>query len=297
MNANDLADLISAAASLLWPILGFVALFAFRKELANAIGRIRKGKFLGQEIELDEDLARLRNIANKASEEVALLPSTKSDESVSPVLDAEADPIAEIVAKAVQSPRVALILLATEVEREARQTLASIGKLPKTMKLTLSQTIDLLDSHYGLPKHVSSGLRLFWETRNSIIHGGETEERNILSAIDSGVMIFRTLQALPRETNWVHDPNVTLYSDPECKNEIYGSKGIMLRTTSPSGAQVFYRIFPSTRTHFQKGKRVAWEWSSDKVWNDTWYRDLETNEPTQAWSSAAEFIGRNLDDI
>ncbi len=110
--------------------------------------------------------------------------------------------------------------------------------------MTLSQTIDELDSHYGLPKHVSSSLRLFWDTRNKIIHGGETEDRNILSAIYYGVMIYKTFQSLPRETNWVYDPNVRLFSDSEFKNEIHGAKGIMLKTASPGGARVFFRIFP-----------------------------------------------------
>ena len=43
--------------------------------------------------------------------------------------------------------------------------------------------------------------------------------------------------------------------------------------------------------------RVAWEWSFDNVWSEAWYKDPETNEIKSAWHSAAEFIGRNLDDL
>jgi hypothetical protein len=58
-----------------------------------------------------------------------------------------------------------------------------------------------------------------------------------------------------------------------------------------------FRIFPTTRTHFQKGKRVAWEWNMAKVWPAAWYRDPDTGEIKEGWVSAAEFVGRHLDDV
>ena len=243
----------------------------------------------------------MQKTATEASEEVASLPKVENekaleaDEKEHPSYDDT--PIKNIIKEASRSPKTALFLLASEVEKEARQTLASIGKLKTSRNLTLTQIIDELDSHYGLPKHVSSSLRLFWDTRNKIIHGGASEDRNILSAIDSGVTILKTLQALPRETNVVHHEGVTIYSDSNCKNVIPNAKGIILKTSSSSGAHVFYRIFPSTRTHFKKGIRVAWEWSFENVWKNAWYKDPDTNEIKSAWSSSAEFIGRNLDDI
>lgn len=293
--------LLKAIATIAWPILAFVALFLFRSEIAKAIGRIKKGKFLGQEIELD-DLAKLQQTATKGSEEVASLPQVKIDQAVGEVekdtsIVNEEKSIKTIIREASRSPKTALILLTVEVEKEARQTLASIGKIKGTRKLTLSQIINELDCHYGLPKHVASSLRLFLNTRNKIIHGGGTEEGNILSAIDSGVTILRTLKSLPRETNWVHHEGVPVYSDPDCKHKISNVKGIILRTDSSSGARVFYRIFPSTKTHFRKGNRVAWEWNFDNSWSDAWYKVPETGEVKIAWNSATEFIGRNLDDI
>jgi hypothetical protein len=293
---SELAELLNAIASLLWPVLVFVGLLLFRGEIAGLIGRIKKGKFLGQELELSDELIKLQKTVTEASEEVASLPP--------PVIEpdskehaAEEDPVKGIIEEAARSPKTALILLAAEVEKEARRTLASVGKLQGSRQMTLVQTINELDSHYGLPKHVSSSLRLFWDTRNKIIHGGESDDRNIFSAIDSGVTILRTLQALPRETNWVHHEGVPIYSDPACKHEIKGAKGIILKTSSSSGARTFFRIFPSTRTHFKKGKRVAWEWSFEKTWGDSWYKDPDTNDIKLAWNSSAEFIGRNLDDL
>jgi hypothetical protein len=58
-----------------------------------------------------------------------------------------------------------------------------------------------------------------------------------------------------------------------------------------------FRIYPSTKTHFKKGKQVAWEWDMSKTWGPLWYKDPQTDEMKSAWSSSAEFVGRNLEDI
>ncbi len=255
----------------------------------------------GQEFELSDELVKLQQVATEATEEVASLPRTETEPKAAEIekdtSSVDDDSIRSIIKEAGRSPRTALILLASEIEKEARHTLASIGKLKPGRKLTLSQIVDDLDSHYGLPKYVASSLRLFWDTRNRIIHGGETEDRNILSAVDSGVTILKTIQSLPREKSWVHHEGVPIYSDPECKHPIPNVKGVILRTESSSGAMVSYRIFPSTKTHFRKGKRVASEWSFEKTWSDAWYRDPDTNQVRKAWRSSAEFVGRNLDEI
>jgi hypothetical protein len=295
---SEISELLKAIATLLWPIFAFVVLFVFKGQLAEAIGRLKKGKLLGQEVELSDSLESLQRSASQLSDEVSSIPSSEmqnSDENKSQEND-ESN-IKTIIHEAARSPKVALILLATDIEKEARQTLASTGKLQGRKNVSLRQAIDELDSHYGLPKHISSSLRLFLETRNKIIHGGETDERNILSVIDSGVSILKSLQALPRETNWVHHPSVKIFSDPECTIPINNGKGVILKSESSSGAKVFYRIFPTTRTHFEKGKKVAWEWSNENTWSDAWYKDPETNEIKLAWNSSMEFVGRHLDEI
>jgi hypothetical protein len=268
-------------------------LFVFKSQLAEAIGRLKKGKLLGQEVELSDSLEDLQRSASKLSEEISVIPVSLTNNSDR---DDELS-IKSIIHEAARSPKAALILLAINIEKEAKQALASVGKLQDRRNIGVLNAIDELDNHYGLPKHISSSLRLFWKTRNEIIHGGETDERNILSAIDSGVSILKSLQAIPRETNWVHHPAVDIYSDPECSIPIKNGKGVILKSASSSGANIFYRIFPTTQTHFQKGKKVAWEWSFLNAWSDAWYKDPETNEIKLAWNSSAEFIGRHLDDV
>jgi hypothetical protein len=47
------ADLLRAIATLLWPILGFVVLWVFKEEIREILRRLKSGKILGQELELE----------------------------------------------------------------------------------------------------------------------------------------------------------------------------------------------------------------------------------------------------
>jgi hypothetical protein len=106
--------------------------------------------------------------------------------------------------------------------------------------------------------------------------------------------ILRALRAIPRETNVVFYSNVPIYSDAAAVHLIGDAKAVILQTTSPGGTQKSLRIFPTTKDHFKKGEQVSWEWSMDRKWGETWYKDPETSEIKKAWHSSAEFIGRPL---
>jgi hypothetical protein len=129
-------------------------------------------------------------------------------------------------------------------------------------------------------------------------HGRATPtEQEVLRAIDSGIVILRSLIAVARERNVVLYPRVEIFSDPEGLDPIDDGWAVILETTSPGGAVVERRIFPTTQTHFVAGKEVAWEWNGAKVWGAAWYRDPEKRTMEQAWISATEFVGRHLDEI
>lgn len=303
---KEISELLKAVSSLLWPIFAFVTLFLFKNEIREAIGRLKKGKLLGQEVELSESLRSLNESATELTEEVSHIPNPiatiENDEkdSCSSTCNEnnESDKLQQILTESVKSPTAALIMLSAEVEREARATLACTGRLKDRKHIPISRAIKELDSTYGLPKHVSSSLNLFWNTRNRIVHGGGvTDERNILSAIDSGIAIIRSLRAIPRESNYVFHPGVSVYSDPNCQNILNDVKGIILKTVSPGGARTEKRIFPTTKNYYQEGKLVSWEWNNEKRWGECWYKNPETNEIQLAWSSSMEFIGRHLDNI
>lgn len=291
---KEYAELIGAIAALLWPIFAFVALFTFKKQIGGLLGRLKKGKVLGQEIELSDSLEKLDESAIAVAKEVAALPVIEPhQEQPEPNYEAK-----EILREATRSPKVALIMLASDLEREARQLLASVGHLEGRQYVPLSKAIEVLDKQLGgLPGHIPSSLTFFWEARNKLIHGGEASAEDILRAIDSGITILKALKAFPREVNIVYHPRVDIFHDPQCKNLIPNAKGIILETESPGGTKKWFRIFPTTKSHFQKGKRVAWEWSFENTWGPAWFKDPDTNEIKVAWSSSAEFVGRHLDEV
>lgn len=293
---KDVAALISAIASLLWPLLAFTVLAVYRKQLGNFIARLRKGKLLGQEVELDRSLDKLEESATAVAEEVAALPSAAASETLHDPPETD-DPSGTILREAARSPKAALLLLASELEREARQLLASVGQLKGQKFVPLSHALEVLQKQFGgLPGHIPSSLKLFWEVRNRLVHGVRAEDEEILRAIDSGITILKALRAFPRETNYVYHPGVEVFRDPDCTVPWPG-KGVILETETPGGTRRFFRIFPTTRTHFRKGERVAWEWDNGNVWKDAWYKNPDTGETELAWNSSMEFIGRHLEDV
>jgi hypothetical protein len=120
---------------------------------------------------------------------------------------------------------------------------------------------------------------------------------NVLRALDSGLTILRALRAIPHEVHVVYHPGVELFADAELTQQLPNVRGVILESTSPDGATTHLRIFPTTSRHFQKGKRVAWEWHDATTWGPAWYREPDTGETKQAWHSSAEFIGRHLDEF
>lgn len=292
-----LATLLQAIASLLWPLLGFTALFLFRKQIADVVSRLKRGKLLGQEIELNESLDKLQRAAETVQTEVAALPHSAAPQSQTEAAAADQDIARRIVSEASRSPKAALISLATEIERMAREVLATTGLLKGRRLVPIQQAVSEVHETYGLPAHVPSSLHHFWDVRNRLIHKGEGSDDDLLRAIDSGLSILRALQAMPRESNFVFEPKVDVYSDPELSKLIEHVHGVLLETHSPGGVSKSYRIFPSSKTYFIKGKQVSWEWNMALVVGPAWYRDLKTKESTQAWGGSAEFVGRHLDEL
>ena len=186
--------------------------------------------------------------------------------------------------------------MAIEIEKLAGEILATTGHLDGRRFIPLTQAITELDKKLGLPRHITSSLRLFWETRNRLIHGGDGRDEDILRAIDSGLKILKVLQTIPREINVVYNPSVILYSDPELTTRIPNIFGVILETRDIEGASKSFQIFPTTYTHFKKGHQVTWEWNMNNVVGQAWYRDSD-DLVQGAWASSTEFIGRHLDEL
>jgi len=290
---NAFAELLKALAAIAWPAFAFYALWKFHPELRDLLARLRKGKVLGQEIELADSLSKLSAIASAAEAEAAAIPSPRKTESAA-MSAADDDTIQRVLGLVATSPKAALLVLAAEIEREVRQILASTGLLRGRRHVPVEQAFAELDADGTLPKHVPSSLRLFWSIRNRLAHGHDTNTGDILSAIDSGIALLRALRAVPHEEHTVYHPGVVLYSDQSLRNELSGVRGLILEVRSPGGASTARRIYPTTRDDYRKGSRVAWEWSDAKTFGEAWYRDPDSGDARYAWTSSMEFVGRDI---
>lgn len=127
--AKDLADLISAFASLTWPVVTLAIVNWFRPEIRVILSRIRKGKFLGQEIELAELEAKAEVAEAKAEVASGAMMQASAGFHGSGTLTADVaqDAVEEVLREASRSPRLGLMMLSAKIERAAREWAAETG--------------------------------------------------------------------------------------------------------------------------------------------------------------------------
>jgi hypothetical protein len=203
---KDLAELISALASLAWPVIIITAISLFRADLRAFLPRLRKGKFFGIEVELDELQAK-----TGAAEAKAELPPVSG--SLSTTLgdfqlhatatvgpDLTQDAIEEVLREAGRSPRLGLMLLSSKIERAARELAADTGLDVSRRPGSLHAMIRALVQAEQIPFEAAEALNLFNQVRNRIVHGHDADDDEIARAIDSGTRLLRLLLSIPRPT-------------------------------------------------------------------------------------------------
>ncbi len=267
-------ELILALAQLLWPIVTLIIVFVFRSDIAALLRRIRKGKLFGQEMELDPAVTEFREAVEEAKEEI---PESRvvEEQYEKEVQQLDRDE-REVLEVAKVNPELGVIKLSSILEREIRVLAGSLGQIGQRSRTPATQLFRVLVDKGYLPVHTTKSLEIFWDLRNKIVHGHvPSDERNILKVLDIGLVLLKTIKSIPHEINVVYHPGVDLYSDPECTRIVEGVKGLILETTSPGKAEVFKRIFPTTRPeYYKRSKRVTWEWNLSRVWGQTWYIDI-----------------------
>jgi hypothetical protein len=295
---TEWADFLRAVAALLWPILVFVILWIFRRQIRQAIPRIKKGKLLGQEFELDKALDNLDATAKSAAEETPDIEvPIDTGSATTGQLQEIQEPVQEVLREIPRSPRGALMILASELEREIRQFLASSGWISQIGTTNMYMALQQLEQKGIIRSNLAGSVRQFIDVRNRVVHGHGATEDDVIRAIDSGLTILKTVLSLPHEKNVVYRPSVEVYSDPQGKSRREDIHAVVLQTTSPGGASTRLRVFPTTRTHFEEGKRVAWEWNPKLIVNESWFRHPDTGQIEHGWNSSMEFIGRHLDKL
>jgi len=290
-----ISDLLKSIATLLWPLIVFWIILRFSAEIRELLRRFRKGKLLGQEIELDPEVKQLNNTVETAASETPAQPIEQlSKENSLQQTDAIQDVLNEIK----NSPKTALMKLSNYIESELRHLISVMGLLGSA-PVSTRDAIKLLEERGSLPRSVASSVDQFMRVRNLLMHESGTNEskENILSSIDSGIHVLKMIRAIPHEINTVYATNVPVFEDKECQHVRSDVHAIILETKSPGGARTMYRVFPTTRNDYVKGKQVSWEWNMKRKWSQSWYRDPQTNDIKDAWGTSAEFVGRHLHEI
>jgi hypothetical protein len=175
----------------MWPVAVLTIIGWFRPELRAVLSRIRKGKFLGQEIELDE-LQATAEAAAEAAPPMIVSPAgsasgTSSVIGESAVVEAAEDigaknvesEIEEVLREAARSPRIGLMLLSAKIERAARDFSADFGIGSARRIVPMSALIRQLVAAEQLTELDAEALTIFNRVRNQIVHGHDADDDEI----------------------------------------------------------------------------------------------------------------------
>ncbi len=205
-----------------------------------------------------------------------------------------------VLEEALISSKAALMHLTLEIDRELRKLLVSTGVLKQYLALpspTLPNGLKLLGSVAGakVPRELEEKVSEFWSLRNTVVH---RDSEVPFRAFELGLIILRILRNIPRPSYIVKKANIRLYSDKYCQTMRPDVRGVLIETFDAEGKSQGARVHPSTREYVE-GMSVGWEWNHDKhqSWDETWYKDPETDKCTPGWSGSMEFIGRDINEI
>jgi|SRR6516162_5338240 len=199
--AKDLADLISAIASLTWPVVVVAIVSWFRPAIRAILSRIKKGKFLGTEFELDELQAKAAVAEAKAEAASGAMIQASAGFHGAGTLAADVaqDAVEEVLREAIRSPRLGLMLLSAKIDRAARELAADTGlDVTGGPHPPLIAVVRALLQAGRLSIEDGDALILFYQVRNRILHGHDADDDEVARAIDSGNRLLRLLLSKPR---------------------------------------------------------------------------------------------------
>jgi len=227
--------------------------------------------------------------------EKASVSIPKSDKETKTI---DEDDFDKILSKSANDPKIGILMLSRQIEKELIKIAASMGLLKELQNKPARQAFELLAQKNYITNPTLSSVKIFWDLRNQIVHGREVEdERQLVRVLDIGSTLLNTLKAIPHARHIVYRKNIELYSDDKCVNKRADVVGLILENVSSGGIEKSYSIFPTLKRDYEEGAEIAWEWSFEHIWNETWYKDPITSEIKVAWSSSAEFVGRSIKEI
>lgn len=268
----------------------------FKPEISNLLGRLKKGKFLNQEIELESEVKDFDESVQLAVKEANLLQ--EASETEIPKIESEQieTEINQILDDSKNNLELAVIRLSNLLEKESKLVLGSMGFLPRGRRLVGINAVRELSGRSFLPDYMMDSLLRFWDLRNKIVHGkGDIDENEILKILDIGIVLLKAIRSIPHEVHIVKD-TVDVFEDSECKNIKNGVKGIIVESKTPDGG-LLRRLFHTSKTDYYKPEnRVSWEWDITTKFGESWYIDKNDGSKKKIGGSL-DFIGRQIEDI
>lgn len=284
---EDIISLIKAISTILWPITTLIIVFTFKSSISKLISRVQKGKLFGNEFEFVQEVKRLETSVNKAKEETPYSFDFVND-----------DKYVDILKKSSKNPEIGILMVSGELEKKLKQIFALTGLSNSHSYKTVVQSFDILEKSGYVTKNTINSLRIFLDLRNKIAHGVTVEKsNNIVGMLDMGIGLLKLVDSIPHEKNFVYRFNVPIFKNKDCTIPYEKGKAIMLETHSSNGVTKSKRVFPTTRTDYEIGMQLTWEWSFENKWDEAFYIDPDTKENKVAWSSSAEYIGRDIKKI
>jgi hypothetical protein len=187
---SDFTDVLKALASVAWPAFAFTVLFVLKPEIKDFISRIRKGKVLGAEIDLDQKLDQLKDSVDLAKSEI---PNEVAAPTAEVVQAGFAD---RILNEAGVSPLAAFMRLSSELERVANSLMNDFDPAAKQRKLTLQEAFKRMPVDIISPE-IRRSLQMFSSIRNRIVHENySVTNSEILRAIDIGLNLLFVLEVV-----------------------------------------------------------------------------------------------------
>lgn len=197
------AELVKSVGQALIPLVMLYLLWNIRHVIPDLARRLKKGKLLGQEIELSEQLDQLKSKTDQAAEAAPVIPpptaSADTTRTYARTVEASAAlgtdrEVRAVLDEAAVSPRAALMLLSADLERALWEVLAATSEDGPRYGSSLAVMAKYLRTH-GFPSTITDVLLAFNQIRNRIVHGYDASDDDVLRAIDSGITLLTLLRS------------------------------------------------------------------------------------------------------
>ncbi|KQS79482.1 hypothetical protein ASG25_13285 [Rhizobium sp. Leaf384] len=285
---QSLSNFLTALASLAWPAVAFYAFYVLQDDIKTLIGRLRKGRLFGQEIELGDELMQLESRVESVIDSVPGVAVLESESALS-YRD-------RILAEAERSALGAFLRVSSDLELMVNQVLARTGWHGGRTKYSVREGFARIPQNLT-GRELLKTVEQFSHLRNRIIHESRlVSEEDVKRAVEIALLLVEALRSYPIEENRVKDL-VDLYADDHENSLItFGLRGIRLETRH-GDLPLQIRIYPTTKTWYEPGQLVSWDWDTKSVYGEIFYRDPIEGILKLAFNSSAEFIGQPLVDL